>query len=178
MKTLKKNWWLVLLRGIVLISLGFLIVGNPMDALVGMGIYLSITLLFTGIMQVIGALSTRKVFNNWGWSLTIGIIDIVFGFILLSSPGITAITLPFVVGFWIIISGLMTFLESFNFKKTGVKNWWFGLISGVLSVIVGFIITNNLLVGTLAISIWVGVGFILSGLFNTNIAFKLKSLKF
>ena len=37
--------------------------------------------------------------EGWGWILAGGIFEIVFAFILLSNPLLTATTLPFVLGF-------------------------------------------------------------------------------
>ena len=46
---------------------------------------------------------SRDSLPNWGWGLAGGLFDIIFALILLSNPALTATTLPFVVGFWIII---------------------------------------------------------------------------
>ena len=145
MKTLNKYSWLMLFRGIILIILAIMVFRHPIDAMVGIAIYLSITLLLTGLIEVYTAIATKQTIPNWGWGLAVGLIDIFFAFVLLSNPAITAASLPFVVGFWLIIAGVMNFVNSFKDKKDGVSTWWLGLIGGLLTIFIGFILTNNII---------------------------------
>lgn len=175
MNALKKYWWLALIKGILLIILSFMVFRHPMDALVGVAIYIGITLILTALTEIAFAFATKDVAPKWGWGLAGGIIDLAFGFILLSNPALTAATIPFVVGFWIIICGISAFANSFSLKKEGDSGWWFGILIGVFSAIIGVFIINNLLAGVLTITSWMGLGFMLAGILNIGIGFKLKS---
>ena len=177
MKTLQKLWWFTLLRGIILVILAFFVFRHPANALLGVAIYIGISLLITGILQTGASIGFRDSFPNWGWILAGGLLDIVFGFVLLSNPALTAASLPFVIGFWIIVSGIMSFADSFQSKKEEAPLWWLGLLSGVLSVVIGYMIMSNLLFGALTITTWMGIGFAIVGIVNIVIGFKLKSLK-
>ena len=176
MKEALKYWWLVLIKGIILVVLSFFIFSHPVSALVGLALYIGISLLVTGVLLVITALSNRKADDQWGWKLAEGIMDVVFGFILLSNPAVTATVFPFVVGFWMIFYGIMLFTGSFANKKDGDKNWWINLIGGILNVVVGYIIMNNVIAGALAITFWIGTGVLIFGLVNISAAFRMKSL--
>ena len=176
MKQIKKLWWITLLRGIILLLLSIYIFKHPVDALVGIAIYVSISLLVTGLFQTGVAIATKNLSENWHWGLAIGLIDIFFGFILMTNPLLTATTLPFVVGFWIIVSGIMAFVDAFQYRKEGVSLWWLGMLGGILSVLIGYTITSNLTIGTLVITTWIGLGFGLAGLINILIGVKLKSI--
>ena len=175
MKELLKNWWLVLIKGIILILLSFFIFGNPVGALMGLVVYIGIATLMTGIILIIASLSGPRE-GNWGWRLAEGIIDVVFGFILLSNPAISAAVLPFVVGFWVIFSGILMFAGSFTAKKEGYSNWWMNMIGGILTIIIGYIITNNLFAGALAITFWIGLGFFIAGAISISTSLRMKKL--
>ena len=177
MKTLQKLWWFTLLRGIILLILAFFVFRHPVNALMGVAIYIGISLLITGILQTGASIGFRDSFPNWGWILAGGLLDIVFGFVLLSSPALTAASLPFVVGFWIIVSGIMSFADSFQSKKEGNSLWGLSMLGGVLSVIVGYFIMSNIIIGALTITTWMGIGFLIIGIVNIVIGFKLKVLK-
>ena len=177
MKTLNKLWWIALIRGIVLIILAIMVFKHPANAILALAIYISISLMLTGITQIFLSISTKDSDSNWGWSLAGGLIDVLFAFILLSNPVITAATLPWVVGFWIIVYGVMIFVNSFKDKKEGVTNWWLGLIGGLIAVGVGFVLTNNLLVGALSVTYWMGIGFLLAGIVSIAIAFGIKAIQ-
>ena len=176
MKEVLKNWWLVLIKGIILVLLSFFVFRHPVSALVGLALYIGISLITTGILLIITSLSNRKQ-EQWGWQLAEGAIDVLFGFILLSNPAITATVFPFVVGFWIMIYGVIIFINSFGLKKDGEKSWWMNLITGILTVIMGYFITFNLVAGAITITFWIGLGFLFFGLLNISIAFRMKKLK-
>ncbi len=177
MKTLIKLWWLTLLRGIVLLVLAFYVFAQPVSALISIAIYIGISLLFTGISQAIMSVVSRDSNERWQWGLAGGLIEALFAIILLSNPGITAASLSFIVGFWIIVFGVMTFVNAFESRKAGVSNWALGLLSGLISILIGFVISNNLLVGSIAITIWIGIGFLVAGIVSISMALAIRSLK-
>ena len=176
MKEVTKYWWLILLKGIILIGLAIFIFNNPIGTLVGLALYIGISLMITGFFLVIIALTGRKVDENWGWKLTEGLVDIIIALILLSNPGLTAATFPFVVGFWIIFYGITLFTGSFGARKSGDQNWWVNLLGGVLNIIFGYIIMNNLFAGALAITVWIGIGVLVFGAANISIALRMRAL--
>jgi uncharacterized membrane protein HdeD (DUF308 family) len=90
-----KNWWLVLIKGIILIILAFVIFRHPVGILMGITVYMGIGLLLTGIALIIAAIAARNDIENWGWRLAEGILDALFGIMLLANPGITAVVTYF-----------------------------------------------------------------------------------
>jgi uncharacterized membrane protein HdeD (DUF308 family) len=141
---------------------------------VGLVLYIGISLFITGIFLIAAALSLRKVEDNWGWRLAEGIIDLLFAFVLLANPGISAATIPFVVGFWMMVTGVIIFINSFGAKKEGVPEWWLGLISGILTVLIGYFITANVLAGAIAVTMWIGIGFLIAGFVTMGISFRMR----
>ena len=114
-----------------------------MNAILGIAVYIGVSLLLTGIIQTGASFASRAALPNWGWALAGGLIDILFGFVLLSNPALTAASLPFVVGFWIIVSGIMSFADAFQSRKEGNSLWGLGMLGGVISILVGYFITNG-----------------------------------
>lgn len=176
MKEALKYWWMVLLKGIILIALSFFVFRHPAGALVGLALYLGIGLLIVGFLLIVFALSVRKEDDDWGWRLTEGILDVIFAVVLLSNPGVTAAVFPFVVGFWMMIYGVMLFSGSFTLKKSGDSNWWMSLLIGILTVLFGYFISANLMAGAIAITTWMGLGFLLVGILNVSASLKMRKL--
>jgi len=177
MKALQKLWWFTLLRGIILVLLAFFVFRHPVNAIIGVAVYIGVSLLMTGIIQTGVSFASKGAIPNWGWALAGGLIDILFGFVLLSNPALTAASLPFVVGFWIIVSGIMSLADAFQRRKQENTQWGLGMLGGILSIIIGYFITNNTLVGMLTITTWMAIGFAIAGIVNITIGFKLKTLK-
>lgn len=174
MKEAFKYWWLVLIKGIILILLAFLVFANPVGALVGLALYIGIALMFTGVFLIAAALSLRKTEEGWGWRLAEGILDVVFAFILLSNPGVTAAVFPFVIGIWIMVYGIFNFADSFRVKKEGASDWWMGLLGGILTILLGYMITSNILVGAFTITFWIGLGLLIFGIINISLSMRMR----
>jgi uncharacterized membrane protein HdeD (DUF308 family) len=176
MKKKFKNRWLVLIKGIILILLGFYVFRHPVDALVGLALYVGISLLITGIFLVIAALSFRKKLDTWSWRLAEGIIDIVFALVLLSNPAVTAAVFPFVVGFWIIVYGVIFIADAVRDKEEGAGDWWMGLVGGIAGVIIGYFVTSNPIAGAISVTFWIGLAFLLLGIVNVAASFRMKKI--
>ena len=176
MKEKTKNWWLILLKGIVLIVLSFFVFNHPIGSLLGLSVFIGVALLLVGIFQIMAGFMVRKFDDNWGWQLAEGIIDVIFAIILLSNPAVTAVVFPFVVGFWMIFYGVIIFSGSFKSKKEGDGNWWMSLLGGILTVLVGWFIMTDFFAGALAITTWIGIGLLIFGIVNIVMSFYLKKL--
>jgi len=176
MKDNAKNWWLMLLKGIVLIVLSFFVFRHPIGSLIGLSVFIGVALLLTGIFQIIAGFMVSGVDDNWGWRLAEGIIDVIFAIVLLSNPGITAAVFPFIIGFWMIVYGVMIFSGSFKSKKEGDGNWWLSLLGGILTVIFGWFVMTDFFAGALAITIWIGIGLLILGIVNIVMSLHLKKL--
>ncbi len=170
---INKNWWLVMLKGIVLIVLAFIVFNNPGATLLGIALFIGIGLLLTGVAIIIIALAGKKEMDNWGWKLAEGMLDVLFGFILIANPEITAVVLPFLIGFWAMFYGILLTVGAFNLKKIS----WSLLIAGVLTIILGYIIMFNPIVLGLTISIWIGITLLVVGIANVAFAFDIKKIK-
>lgn len=165
-----------MIKGIILIVLSYFIFSHPVSAMVGLALYIGISLLITGALLVILAISERKTEDNWGWKLAEGVIDLIFAFVLLSNPEITAAVFPFIVGFWMMVYGVMLFAGSFKLKKDGNKSWFLSMVGGILTVMFGYFITGNILAGAVTITIWISMGVFIFGIINISTSLKMKKL--
>ena len=98
-------WWLFLLTGILLIVVGLWVFASPLASYLSLSFIFAFGILFTGVFEVIFAISNRKTMDNWGWTLSSGILDLVIGFYLMAYPAITIAILPLILGFWLLFRG-------------------------------------------------------------------------
>ena len=164
------SWYLQLIKGIVMILLAILVFMSPAGALLAWAIYIGIGLIISGIVIMTLGFSARGVFENWGWRVFEGIIDIFLGFILLANPAVTAAVLPFVIGFWGAFYGIMLFVDAFSDKEnTGIK-----IISGILIFLLSTTIMFNPLFAGLTLAIWFGIILLVAGIYNVIASFGNK----
>lgn len=177
MDKIAKNWWLVLLKGILLIALAIFVFRQPVGTILVLAVYIGIVLLVTGLTLIVVSLSARKEMDNWGWRLAEGLLDVLFGFVLVANPGVTAVVLPFLIGFWAIFYGILMFVDAFAAKSAGMDQWWLQLILGVLMVLFGDMVAFNPVVGIMTVTIWIGLAMLIAGIFNVILALGLRKLK-
>lgn len=171
METTQTKWWLALIKGIILILLAFYVFFNPVGALVDLTFVGGLLLMLTGISLIFMSIASRNVLPNWGLHLAEGVVDVLFAFVLMTNPGITAAVLPFVVGFWMMFLGIISFVDAL---QSGGDNKLARILGGILTVIIGYFVSGNLVIGALTITFWIGLGLLLAGLVNVVVAMKLK----
>ena len=103
--------------------------------------------------------------------------DIFVGFILIYNPGLTALVVSFMIGFWFLFYGITSLTDSFGLKDEGISNWWVGLLWGILAIIFGFWIMFRPFAGALTIVVLLGTFFMIAGIFNVGFSFVLKGIK-
>ena len=113
----RSAWGLKLIGGIIGIWAGLFIINNPIGGTLAFGfavvIILGIQALLLGITNIIQA------FRGAGWGIgLLGVINIIFGIILLSNSMIAVATLPWVLGGFAIVGGIASIVFAFRLKTT------------------------------------------------------------
>ncbi len=115
-----------------------------------------------------------KIFNrSMTATIIIDSIFIIAGIILVLNPANALIIFSYIVSGFIIATGLMSFYSYQRAKKLGVQPG-FGMVYGILSIIVGFILIllPELLASILPVIL--GVVITISGSFKVQFALSLK----
>ena len=113
----RSAWGLKLIGGIIGIWAGLFIINNPIGGTLAFGfavvIILGIQALLLGITNIIQA------FRGAGWGIgLLGVINIIFGMILLGNSMIAVATLPWVLGGFAIVGGIASIVFAFRLKTT------------------------------------------------------------
>jgi uncharacterized membrane protein HdeD (DUF308 family) len=172
-----KNWWWFIIKGLLLIVAGIAIFAKPLEGYVGLSVLFSIVMLGAGLAQIFFASSNSDVLKGWGWTLASGIFDVIIGTYLLAFPLVTMATLPFILGFWLLFRSFYLIGAAFDLKSLGVPDWGWLLFGGILSTILGFFVLYYPGAGAISIIFVSGSAFVVAGVFNLYLSFKLKSMK-
>ena len=127
--------------------------------------------MLSGLSLIIMAMGSRKLLPNWGLYLAEGVVDVLFAFVLMTNPGITAAVLPFVIGFWMMFLGIISFVDAI---QSGGSDRMMRIFGGLATIVIGYLVSGNLIIGALTITFWIGLGFLMAGLVNVIFAMKLK----
>jgi uncharacterized membrane protein HdeD (DUF308 family) len=166
---LAKKWWVLLLRGILLIIIGLLAFVSPLVWVTFVGIYM----LFDGFAMLLTGFSDQPAGQSRWPFLIIGILGLLAGLIVLWNPVLAGLSLTLVIAAWAIVTGILTIIAAIRVREEIDNEWWL-IISGVLAIIFGILVFQNVLAGLLTIA-WVFAIFaILAGIFSIALAFRVR----
>lgn len=171
----KKSISPIVIKGIVTIVLGGLIMFYSDESITALGMLPGLIIAIVGGAQIGFALLARKNLNYWPWYLVGGIGTTIIGIILMLNPDVTLKLLLIGVGAWFVLQGIQDFMASNYWKKLGHPNWWYVAISAVANLSIGLLFVFNPLKGAVAITSFIGLGMIFSGLVALLVANFLRS---
>lgn len=155
-KRTKNSLWLFS-SGIVIIAMGIYVWLNPHEAFLALSVYIGIILLISGIGYFTAFLAKSS-----SWYLSLSLLNILLSIIFIFSLGVSAETLPVMFAFWAIFVGVLQVASSYHHKRKG-WSWIFTVISGIFGILFGYLVILYPFVGTIAITILMGLYMILYG---------------
>ena len=160
-KTAYRVLWII--AGVLLIVAGVVCMSWEVAALASLALFLGVSMLVSGVVDILIFFAGRSAMFGSGWFLVDGILTVILAVFILFNQAFTMLTLPFVFGMWLIFSGITRFVQSFDLKAFGARGWgWFTAI-GLIMALAGVISFLNPVAGMEAISVVLGVSLILEG---------------
>lgn len=172
-----KNWWWFLITGLIFVIVGIAIYLRPLEGYLSLSILFSLVMISSGFGQIFFSTSNRNILKGWGWILVSGILDVAIGTYLLVYPLLTMTTLPYFVGFWLVIRAFYLMGASFELKSFKIHGWGWLLFGGIIVMALGFLVIYYPVAGVVGIIAASGSAFIVGGCMNIYLAFQLKGMK-
>ena len=170
----KKHWWSPLILGIILLALGILILLFPGVSYITMSMLFGIVIALSGIMYI--GMGIKRKMKGSGWLIFGGAFELLLGIFLSFSPGVSAIALPLVLGFWLLFKGFSLLGLIFSIGTEEYPGWGITLFTAAMLILCGLVILlQPLLYGPEAVILWTGVSLIIGGCTYMNYGFKLKN---
>jgi uncharacterized membrane protein HdeD (DUF308 family) len=110
--------------------------------------------------------------HKWGWFLTLGIIMLLLGTVAFIITPAATIGTVLVLGWLIVISGVVEAIHAFRMRKWG--GIFLHFVGGILGVLIGLLIVTHPVAGALAWTLLFASFFTVIGIFRTVAAIQLK----
>jgi uncharacterized membrane protein HdeD (DUF308 family) len=175
-EALKRNWWVLVIRGICGIVFGVIAFAYPSLALATLVILFGAWVLIDGVFRIVGATAGRASDPDWGFHLIIGLLGVVVGFLTFRAPGITALILVIYIGAWALMIGAVEIALAIKLRRE-LKGEWLLVLMGLASIIFAVLLLWNPGPGALAL-LWLIASYaIVLGILAIFFGFRLRSLR-
>ena len=129
-----KFWWIWLLLGIAWVIISLVVLRFTSASITTVGIVVGIFFLVVGVQEFV----MSYVAESWKWVWVIfGILFIAAGIISLAYPKNAFNSIASMLGFIFLLVGIFWIIQSLAEKEVN-DLWWFGLIAGILLIILAF----------------------------------------
>jgi len=169
-----RNWWVLLVRGLVAIAFGVLVWFQPEISLAALVLLFGAYSMADGILGVWTAIAERKEREHWALLLLEGLLGIGIGILTFLVPGITALALVFYIAIWAVATGVLEIVAAIRLRKE-IEGEWLLILSGLVSVVFGVILIAQPGVGALAVLWLIATYAIVFGVLLVILAFKARS---
>jgi uncharacterized membrane protein HdeD (DUF308 family) len=174
--TLKLNWWLLALRGLIAVVFGVLAFMWPGATLLTLVWLFGAFALLNGILSLVLAAKTPKGYPKVGSLIFGGLLGILAGLLAFVMPGITALGLLILIAAWAIATGVMELVAAVRLRKI-ITNEWLLILAGIASVAFGVILLLQPAAGALALVWLIGAWALVFGILLMILAFRVRNWK-
>ena len=153
-----RTWFLIF--GIVLIILGSIAIGSAELMTMVSVLLFGWLLIFAGLFEIIHGFA-RRAWGGFFINLMGGLLYGVTGLLMVSHPGIAAITLTLMIALLFIVAGTFRIFVAFS---TPIQHRGWLILNGAISLILGFCIMDSWPVsGLWVIGLFIGIDMIFDG---------------
>jgi uncharacterized membrane protein HdeD (DUF308 family) len=169
------TWGLLFIAGIIFFSVGVLAFINPMSSYVKLTKFAGVGLLLNGglllAMIIIRPMRPRE--RNWLQAESI--LHLFFGILFLLNPLLAFIALPYFIGSWLFLVGLLKILAALSLRHR-LGRWSFIVLVGIIFVSFGSLLLFSPFARATSITLIIGsFGVIMGGLYVID-AFRYRNL--
>jgi uncharacterized membrane protein HdeD (DUF308 family) len=174
-----KHWYINLILGISFILAALWVFCNPEITYNTLAIAFSITLLFTGVLEIAASIQNREYLDEWGLFFTIGILDILvsISIIIISQSQIVSETLTLIMGYVFLYRSVKLSFWSTALKNYEARNWGWVLFGSTVGFILSVLLVWNQTLSLSTIKIFTAFALMIIGISEMYFAFVSRKLK-
>lgn len=173
---LARNWWVLLLRGLVAIAFGVLAWIQPGITIAALVLLFGAYTLVDGVLGAWTAIAGRKEHEHWWVLLLWGVVGIAVGVMTFVAPGVTAFALLFYIAIWAVATGVLQIVAAVRLRKE-IAGEWLLVLGGLASVVFGVLLMAQPGAGALALVWLIAAYAVVFGIVMVLLAFKLRGLR-
>jgi uncharacterized membrane protein HdeD (DUF308 family) len=171
---LARNWWALLIRGILAIIFGIIAIVWPGETL-----FILITLFgaycfVDGIFSLVATFRAVAHHAHWVALLLEGILGIVVGIVAFVHPGLAAVAFLYLIAAWALITGVLELFAAFRLQRE-LGGEVLLILGGLASIIFGILLFAFPQAGVVTVVWLIGIYAVVFGVLMVGLSFRLKA---
>ena len=171
-----RQWWVLLLQGVLGIAVGILAIIYPDIALGTIALLFGAWAIVSGVAQLAAGWRVAEVRGKSWPFLVSGSVSVIAGVLAVLYPGVTILYLILLLGAWILISGLMEVYTAWRIRAEVSGEWILALV-GILTLAVGVVVLAQPVVGAVLTVALVATWSIIGGIAAVALGLRLRQFK-
>ena len=163
-------WWDMLLLSVVAIIFGLLLFFMPGLSIAVFVVLFGFYAFAVGLLMLLQTVTVKD--GKWWVRLLGSVVAFAAGAAVFLWPGISALSLLYVIAFYFIFIGVLQAISAIELRKV-ISGEWLYIISGILSIIVGVLLIMRPQTGAIALAQTIGIFAIVYGVLIGILAFSL-----
>ena len=170
---LARNWWALVLRGVLAIVFGVLAFVNPGLTLSTLILLFGAYSLVDGVFAIIAGLRAAQRHERW-WPFALeGLASIAVGIVAFVMSLALAFVLLMIASAWSIVTGILRIAAAIRLRRE-IKGEWLLILNGLLSVAFGVVIAIFPGAGLVWLVWMIGLYAIVFGVILVALGFRLR----
>lgn len=171
-----RDWWVFAIRGIAALVFGILAFIWPETTLTVLVFLFGAYVLVDGVSLLIALARGDAAARRHAWTVAImGVLGIVVGVVTFVWPGLTALSLLYLVAFWAITTGVFQVIAAIALRRELEGEVWMAL-GGVASIGFGALLVAFPGEGLISLVWLVGIWAVVFGLSSLSLAYRLHGI--
>lgn len=142
-KYVKKLGRSSLFISVLLTILGFLMTFKSQETVSVFVVLFGYVLVVDGLIHCASYFTIDKDLSFFSYELAQAIIDILLGFFVVANANSVAFVLPFTLGIWVVLDGILKVQIALNIRGIRNTNWGIMFLSALITIFIGFTILFN-----------------------------------
>lgn len=170
-----RQWWVLILQGVLGIAVGILAIIYPDLALATIALLFAVWAIASGAAQLTAGWRVAEARGKSWPFLVSGAVSVIAGILAVLYPDVTILYLILLLGAWILISGMMEVYTAWRIRNEVTGEWVLAL-GGALRVIAGILILAMPYIGAILTAALFALWAILSGAGALFLGWRLRQM--
>jgi len=172
-RSARSGWWLFLVRGLLALAIGVFALVDPGATLAALILLLGSFFIVDGLFAAFKSFGVMRSTGSRWVLLVSGVVSVIAGVMVFAWPGLTAITLDFLIGAWAIVTGIFEVIVAISLRRA-IRGEWLYVLFGIISIAFGVYVLLVPGLGLTYLTLLIAIYGVVAGASLIATAFRLR----